>query len=169
MATTTTKPTILLVTGSFALPRFYNPTVALLPPHVELQIPHLPSVGLDTDTGRPHPATSMYDDANFVLDHLRRLIEQEGKDVIVCAHSYGGIPSTEALGLAQKAGLFKTDREGKGEKGGVLRVGYLTVLLPKVGGNAMGMLAGVKEEDRMAFEVDVSCFSIYSYPPTYFA
>lgn len=154
--TANTKPTILLVTGSFALPRFYDPTVKLLPPHIDLQIPHLPSVGLDKDTGRPHPATSMYDDANFTVDHIRRLVEQEGKDVIVSAHSYGGIPSTEALGLAQKAGLFKKDREAKGEKGGVVGVGYVTVLLPKVGANAASILGDVKEEDRMDFKVDVS-------------
>ena len=174
MATTTSKPTLLLVTGSFALPRFYDPTTKLIPSDVHLEIPHLPSVGLGKDTGRPGPAPTMYDDAKFVLSHIKRLVVDEGKDVVVVAHSYGGVPSTEALGMAKEEGLLKEDRRAKGEKGGVVRVAYMTVLVPEKAGNAMGMLGDVEEQYRMDFAVDVSCpfapaiancMSISKYPP----
>lgn len=98
----------------------------------------------------------MYEDAEFILSHLQRLIVEQGKDVILVAHSYGGLPSTEVLGLAKEKGLIKSDRQTQGESGGVVRVAYMTVLVPEKGGNAMGMLAEVGEEHRMDFAVDVS-------------
>jgi pimeloyl-ACP methyl ester carboxylesterase len=152
----TTLPTLLLVTGSFALPRFYDPTLKLLPKHVDLVLPHLPTVGEDTDKGRPGPPPTMYDDANFIIEQLQRLVVEQGKDVVLIAHSYGGVPATEALGLAKEKGLIKSDREAKGEKGGVIRVAYMTVLVPEVGKAAATVLDDAPEEDKMHFGVDVS-------------
>ena len=154
------KSTILVVTGSFCNPKFYDSTVNILPKDVQIEIPHLPTVGLGKDTGRPGPVPTMNDDAEFLLGRIKRLVVDEDKDVVVVAHSYGGVPSTEAIGMAKEQGLLKEDRKAKGEKGGVVRLAYMTVLVPELGGNAADMLGEIEEQYRMDFGVDVRTKSL---------
>lgn len=47
-------------------------------------------------------------------------LADQGKDVVVLMHSYGGVPGSAAL-----EGLGKTARVEKGEKGGVARLVYV--------------------------------------------
>jgi hypothetical protein len=146
-----TKPTFVLSTGSFANPSAYDAVVALLKPHnLDVLVPHLPTVGPSPKQGRDGPAPSMYEDAKFLASHVERLAD-EGKDIILMAHSYGGIPMTESV-----KGLTKNERGQQGKQGGIVRLGYVTSLVPAVGRAAMEMLQEVKEEDRMDFAISVS-------------
>ena len=60
---------------------------------------------------------------------------REGKDVILISHSYSGVPMTES-----SKGLGKKEREAKGLKGGIVRLGYMTALVRGLGMSALWTL-----------------------------
>ncbi|KAJ4291788.1 hypothetical protein N0V90_009683 [Kalmusia sp. IMI 367209] len=68
----------------------------------------------------------MYDDAAYINAVVTKLAD-EGKEIVLAAHSYGGIPASEAL-----KGLAKAERKQNRKKGGVVHVGYMTALVPAV-------------------------------------
>ena len=146
-----TPPTFLLTTGSFAHPSMYVPTTDLLPANITIHVPHLRTVSAGKGKSGAVPPPTMYDDAAMIRGKIAALAD-EGKDVVLLAHSYGGIPATEAL-----KGVTKAEREREGKKGGVVRIGYLTCLVPEVGGSAVALLGDVPEEDNVGFSMLVSC------------
>lgn len=78
----------------------------------------------------------MADDAAYVQSITSKLAD-EGKDILVLTHSYGGIPGTESV-----KGLSKADREKEGKKGGVVRLLYMTSIVPPVGGCLQTVMEG---------------------------
>lgn len=144
------KCSILLIPGAFGLPEFYDDVVNGVSSNgYEIKALHLPSVGLSTGP-RDGPPPTMYNDAAFIAREVSVLADQ-GRDVILVAHSYGGVPATESV-----KGLSKEKRQEEGKKGGIVRLSYLTALVPALGTPAMGVLAGVPTENRDEFQVDVS-------------
>lgn len=143
------KPSVLLIPGASGLPEIYdgviNPVAAQ---GYEIRALHLPTVGLKTGPREGTPPT-LYDDASFVAKETEKLVDQ-GKDVILIAHSYGGVVLSQCT-----KGLGKAERKAQGKKGGIVRLAYMTCLVPDVGQTAGGMLAEVKEEHRMVFRLDV--------------
>ncbi|EIW78640.1 alpha beta-hydrolase [Coniophora puteana RWD-64-598 SS2] len=125
------KPTVLIVHGCFHTPAHFSAFRELLHAReYDTVCPHLPSTSkLPPDYA---PAT-LQEDAECMLVELRRLVEDEGKQVIVVAHSYGGMVASEAV----KAELGRKAREGKGEKGGVLRIVFLCAILVPLGVEAL--------------------------------
>ena len=67
------------------------------------------------------------------------------------AHSYGGVPSTQCT-----KGVTKMERQRQGKKGGLIRIAYMTCLVPPVGGSAGSVLTEIPDENRIDFTVDVS-------------
>ena len=117
------KPTILIVPGGFTLPAVYSDEIS----HVEsdgytIQALHLPSVDYKTDV----PGT-MQDDAAFIASEISKHAN-EGKDVVLIAHSYGGLPATEST-----KGLSKVERKREGKPGGLVRLAYISCLILPVG------------------------------------
>lgn len=150
------KPSILLIPGSFGLPEFYDPVVdAVAAKGYEIRALHYPSVGLKS--GPVGPPTSMYDDAKFIAGEVEKLAD-EGKDVILIAHSYGGVPMTECT-----KGLSKEERAKQGKKGGIVSLAYMTALVPGVGMSAMSLLGDVPEEQKLELKIDVRTLSLYSH------
>lgn len=150
------SPTILFVPGSFTLPVAFDSIVnALAAQNISARVLHLPSIGLSPDTGRPGTPPSAYDDAAFIASEVQKEAD-EGYDVTLVAHSYGGIPATESL-----EGLSKSERETEGKRGGVVRIAYIAALVPQVGVSAGEMMAGVPEEKNLttALGVDVRSLS----------
>jgi len=129
--TSPSKPTVLIVHGCFHTPVHFNSFRDLLHARgYDTVCPHLPS------TSRLPPAyapATLQEDAECVLVELRRLVEDEGRQVVVVAHSYGGMVAGEAV----KAELGRKIREGKGEKGGVLRIVFLCAILVPLGVEAL--------------------------------
>ena len=145
------KTSILLVPGSFALPKFYNNVFdAVTAKGISIRGLHLPSVGLGADKPRPGPPPTMYDDAVFIAAEVEKLAD-EGKDVILIAHSYGGVPTTQST-----KGLGKSAREKDGKKGGVVRIAYMTCVIPAYGATSAQVLAEVPEEHKLDLKIDVS-------------
>ncbi|GKZ32065.1 hypothetical protein AbraIFM66950_001174 [Aspergillus brasiliensis] len=136
------KPSIVIVPGAYALPELYDPvTTRLASQGYEVHTVHLPSVA-PSDGPLPKPG-SMYDDAEVIAGAIKRLVNQ-GKEVVVVAHSYGGTPASQSI-----QGLVK--KEGSEHAGGVVRLAYLTAVVPAEGESAMIPLA---DGPRMDVSVD---------------
>jgi alpha-beta hydrolase superfamily lysophospholipase len=116
------KPTILWVHGSWHTPNHFKPALEVFDKAgYESVCPRQPSVG-------NLPPVGLKEDAQCIREELSRLVEQEGKDVLVVAHSYGGMVSNEGI----DASMAKAARAKAGKKGGVVRIVFLTAfLVPK--------------------------------------
>lgn len=78
----------------------------------------------------------MYDDAQFIRGELELLIDQ-GQDVVLVMHSYGGVVGTQAA-----AGLGKVERQNKGQKGGIIRLFYACSFILPLGHHLCTALGG---------------------------
>ncbi|OJZ83229.1 hypothetical protein ASPFODRAFT_210058 [Aspergillus luchuensis CBS 106.47] len=128
------KPSIVIVPGACALPELYDPvTTRIASQGYEIHTVRLPSVG-PSDGPLPEPGT-MYDDAAAIAREIERLVEQ-GKEVVVVAHSYGGTPASQSI-----QGLIK--REGSKDAGGVVRLAYMTAVVPPEGRSTADVLGSL--------------------------
>ncbi|KAK5807501.1 hypothetical protein VI817_001759 [Penicillium citrinum] len=75
----------------------------------------------------PAPSSGMYDDAAVFHDIVEKLAD-EGKEIILLPHSYGGVVANESA-----KGLLKIDREKVGKPGGVIQIVNITTVTPPVG------------------------------------
>jgi pimeloyl-ACP methyl ester carboxylesterase len=148
------KPTILIVPGGFTTPELYSDVIT----HVAsegyaVQALHLPSVGYKTNV----PGT-MQDDAAFIASEISKHAN-EGKDVVLIAHSYGGIPATESI-----KGLSKAERQRQGNPGGLVRLAYISCIILPVGESDASVIMPDNMLPRASpFEIrfDV-CFASYN-------
>ncbi|KAI3025098.1 Cytochrome P450 family protein [Aspergillus niger] len=112
-----TLPIIVIVPGAFGTPQGF-----------EKLLPHLTEAGYATHPGS-YPSCNPSDPANVSspqdIAHLRDnvllpLLNEEGKDVVIIAHSYGGVV---AGGAAR--GLAKGTRTAQGQSTGVIGLIYV--------------------------------------------
>ena len=85
--------------------------------------------------GKKPGLPSVADDAAAIKQTVNKFAD-EGKDVVLIAHSYGGTPTSESI-----KGVSKVEREKEGKKGGVVRVAYMTALVPAVGESDGALMA----------------------------
>lgn len=143
MVAGTLKPTILIVPGSFSPAFFYHGIIAELNAKgFEAFVYDLPSASRKA----PEPAATMADDAALFNEKATRLAD-EGKDVVLLVHSYGGIVGSECL-----KGLSRAEREADGKTGGVVKIIYLAAIVPAVGESLRSIL-GPTKRDYVSFEV----------------
>ncbi|KAH8811361.1 Alpha/beta hydrolase fold-1 [Xylogone sp. PMI_703] len=124
-----TKPTIILVPGAWHTPNGYDPILPFL--HAsgfKSTSVHLPSIGVSP--GLPN----FLGDVEAIRKVALGLIEL-GKEVVIVSHSYGGVPTSEAV-----RGLGKKDRQAQGLPGGVILLIYIAAIVPEVGSNALEAL-----------------------------
>lgn len=127
----TTKPTIVIIPGSFSPGSFYFATVDKLREYgYEAMVKDLPSASRLP----PEKAATMYEDADYFRAIAEKLAD-EGKDVVFVTHSYGGVVGTEAA-----KGVLKTDRQAAGKPGGIVRLVYVTSVVPSQGGSLRSLL-----------------------------
>lgn len=117
--------TLVIVPGSFCPAKNYKSQIeSLAKQGVQAIAVDLPSIGR-----RPEGAATMTDDAEAIAKVVEPLLDQ-GKEVVLFTHSYGGIPGTQSL----KA-ISKKSREAQGKTGGVDTVIYLTSIILQPGVN----------------------------------
>ncbi|KAJ9493903.1 hypothetical protein LTR67_006255 [Exophiala xenobiotica] len=123
----TSKPTILLIPGSFSHASMYYPLQdAIQAQGYECFVNNAPSASRNP----PEEPATLEDDAVFFRGLIEKLADQ-GKDVVVVGHSYGGIIATEAA-----KGAAKSDRQASGKQGGIVKIVYLSaIVLPEGGSN----------------------------------
>lgn len=130
-----TSPLIVIVPGAFGTPAGFERLVA-----------YLNEAGLSTSPG-PYPscdpedptvATCQKDFASLRHDVLLPLLEEQQRDIVILAHSYGGV----VAGGAAK-GLDKPSRIAQGQHAGIIGLIYVAgnitlegeCLLEAVGGS----------------------------------
>ncbi|KAF4967045.1 hypothetical protein FSARC_5336 [Fusarium sarcochroum] len=113
------KPTIVFVPGAWHTAEIYASVVQNLKEDGEFSTVSLPL----PSTGAEPPHESFNKDVETIRDCLKQLVETEEKEVVLVTHSYGGMPGNEA-----PVGLGKKSREGKGLKGGVIRLVFIMAL-----------------------------------------
>ncbi|KAL3443878.1 Alpha/beta hydrolase fold-1 [Aspergillus insuetus] len=115
------QPTIVFVPGAFHTPEYYNPVRALLEAKgYGTEAVSLPSVGNTS-------ASPMTDDVTAIRAVTSRLAD-EGHQVVLVMHSYGGIPGTES---AKELGCGLRRKAGK--TGGIVALVYLAAYFLKKG------------------------------------
>jgi hypothetical protein len=87
--------------------------------------------------GPPLPPPSLYEDAVFFAGKIREIADQ-GMDVVLFTHSYGGMATREAL-----RGLSKEERLSQGKKGGVVRVIYSSAIIVEDGQSSFDASIGL--------------------------
>ncbi|KAF2271156.1 alpha/beta-hydrolase [Lojkania enalia] len=128
---TSTKPSFILLPGAWCPATYYEKVTPKLESlGYETIALDLPSVGKKPDS----PPASAYDDANFVRAKITELSNQ-GKDVIICANSYGNFVAFEA-----SKGVSKADRQASGKPGGVVHLIVLDFLLAPIGKNVQEVI-----------------------------
>jgi len=125
-STKASRPSIVLVPGAACRLIFYTALVEQLSKHFETYAYDLPTASREP----PQQAATLADDAAFFHDKIQDLVNA-GKDVVVLAHSYGGMPATDSV-----QGLAKSDRASQGLPGGVVRLIYLSCIVADVGQTA---------------------------------
>ncbi|KAI1384589.1 alpha/beta-hydrolase [Hypoxylon trugodes] len=152
------KPTIVLVTGSFAPPGFYDNILEIITQRgYEIKALQLTTVAPKAGP-RKGPAATMYDDAALIAKEIEALAD-EGKDVILLSHSYGGIPASQST-----KGLTKKERQEQGKKGGVVRFLYKTALVPALGKSSTDLLSQQPQSNHIDFGVDENGYLYYVDP-----
>ncbi|KAK0105332.1 hypothetical protein ONS95_004288 [Cadophora gregata] len=102
------KPTLVLVHGAFHGPEAFH----LIHPKLEALGYPVVAVAL-ASVGRSHPTATYLDDVAAIHEAVLPILD-EGKEVVLVTHSWGGIP-----GAASTEGQTIEDRAARGEKGGI--------------------------------------------------
>ncbi|KPI40573.1 uncharacterized protein AB675_7703 [Cyphellophora attinorum] len=118
------KPTIVWINGSFSPASFYTDVAdGIRNRGYDIVVDTLPS---SARTPPEKPAT-MEEDAAYFHDIVERLCD-EGKDVVLAMHSYGGVVGSEC-----SRGLSKAERTAAGQRGGITQLVFVTCVVPDVG------------------------------------
>lgn len=116
------KPVIVIVPGAWHRPQHYKYIIE------GLQKFHYEAVGVTLPTVDSNPPLTSWDkDAEAVRTEILKHLDA-GKDIIVIAHSYGGLVMSEAV-----RGLGKKAREEQGLKTSVLRLIYMCAIASQEG------------------------------------
>jgi len=130
--------TFVLVPGSFSTPIFYDKVTPILTSqgYTFKEAPLLSAA--KASSGRQPPAT-MQEDAAQIHSVIESVLD-EGNDVVVAVHSYGGFPGTEAL-----KGLGRAGRPpSKGTA--VIGIVYIVSFLPPVGSSLRDLMHDYQSE-----------------------
>lgn len=122
-------PTVVIVPGAFHTDWHFKPLCTEL--HAlgfETQALHLPTVATS-------PSPSSYDqDVATIKSAITNLVDQ-GQDVVLLMHSYGGIPGTEAacgFGASSSSSSSSQQSGGGKPRGRVLKLVYIaSFMLPE--------------------------------------
>lgn len=147
--------TIAFIPGAFHTPSHFSSLSAQLEKvGYEVSSVQLPSV--DPPTAAAASVATPTNDALFIREKLLLpLIEEEGKDVVLLMHSYGGLP-----GSGSAVGLSKRERGEKKQKGGVMGLVFVAAHVAREGQTVRGDLSprDRKSMEKLSarFDVDVS-------------
>ncbi|KAH7157986.1 Alpha/beta hydrolase fold-1 [Dactylonectria estremocensis] len=125
------QPTVVLVPGAWQRSSGFDT--------VQQKLGHLgyPTVLVDhLSTGAEPPTIELTDDVNNLRQVLQRLVDEE-RDVVVIAHSYGGVVASCAVEGFDVAELSKS-----GKNGGVIMLAYLSAFVLPKGKSLMDGLGG---------------------------
>jgi pimeloyl-ACP methyl ester carboxylesterase len=130
-----TKPTILFVPGAWHTPAHYQSFFQKLQDAgYPTNSKQLPSVGATEPETQTSAADAAFIRGNVLLPDI-----EQGKDVILVMHSYGGCP-----GAAAAKGLSKAERTAVGKTGGIVGLVFMCAFVANEGDSLRSKLPGNK-------------------------
>ncbi|KAI1768026.1 alpha/beta-hydrolase [Hypoxylon sp. FL1150] len=138
-----TKPTVVLLQGTFQLPEVYHKFAALIEsrgfPVVQPSYPSL------TDQDSPDfTKKTLTDDVAVVEAAIEQLVDGEGKTVLVAMHSYGGLIGAEAV----PEDLTLQSRQARGLPGGVAYLFYVSAFVLPMGQSVATVVGDSPDHDH---------------------
>jgi pimeloyl-ACP methyl ester carboxylesterase len=126
---TSAKPVIALIPGAWHAPDSFSPLTKYLESHdyTVHGIHH-------TSVNSTPPKKDMSDDVAHVRSSITKLAD-EGHNVVVVMHSYGGVPGSSAA-----EGLLASQRSKEGKMGGITHMVYCTAFALPQGVSLMNAL-----------------------------
>lgn len=125
-------PTIFFIPGAWHKPWVFDTVRSVLSDR-----------GYETDAlelataGSEDAAVGVLDDTAKIRNTLSKIVDA-GEDVLVVAHSYGGVPTSSAV-----QGLSKEQRAAEGKPGGIIMLLYLAAFTCPAGSTLLQALGGV--------------------------
>ncbi|KAK5169162.1 uncharacterized protein LTR77_006471 [Saxophila tyrrhenica] len=125
-----TKPAVVIVPGAWHVPDHYEPFAKRLrTAGYETVIVRNPSVSVSRD-----PGNMLRKDAMVTCDVMKKLVNDETKDVVIIMHSYGGVSGSDAAAmLCEWLGTY-----GQPDHGRVRRMVYLAAHVLEKGEPMLG-------------------------------
>lgn len=123
------KPTLIFAPGAWYPVSIFNPIIERL--DYRCHSVAFPSV----------QQASSVTDLQPDIEAVRSIAQREadaGHDIVIIAHSWAGVPVSSALD-----GLSKSEREAAGQKGGVVKLIFLSAILPHIGESLIGVFGGM--------------------------
>ncbi|KAK4866000.1 hypothetical protein LT330_008740 [Penicillium expansum] len=131
------NPSIVIVPGAWHQPAHFQGLIdELAKVNYDAEGVTMPSVGSSP------PLPSWEQDALAVRQVIMNKLDA-GKDVVVLAHSFGGIAMSEAA-----KGLGKKEREAQGLKGGIIKLVYMCAMALPEGQTHVGQLVPQTPEEE---------------------
>lgn len=124
--------TIVICPGAWPLVEFFEPLKQAFQAKNHTAICRIPSSYPDVI---PHTLPSVNPDAKYLRSHVLEPLIDEGRDIVLYAHSYGGVYGPAAL-----EGLSKKERQAKGLEGGVIGVILNAAFIAPKGTTAMAAM-----------------------------
>jgi pimeloyl-ACP methyl ester carboxylesterase len=125
------KPTFVFSLGAWMHPTVFDAVrMRLEALGFPSECPAHPSIGAEP------PSKTLEDDASSLRSVLTALAD-EGRDIVVVGHSYGGVVASTAV-----EGLVKPVRAANGKRGGVVSVVYLAAFALGKGQSLLELLGG---------------------------
>jgi pimeloyl-ACP methyl ester carboxylesterase len=126
-------PAIVLIPGAWHSPIHYKELTTLLEAaRYTVSSSSLPSL----DPANPDAITTMTD-SKFIAENLLAPLLDEGKDIVLIAHSYGGSPASAAAHR-----LSKTERASQGLKGGIIGLIFIAGFVAPEGASLRDVCGG---------------------------
>ena len=118
-----TKPTLIFTPGAWHTPEVFGTVIS------KLEAVGYKCIALSLlAAGHEPPVKSLQPDIAAIHGAVFKEIQENGNDVMMVPHSWSGTVVSGALD-----GLSKAERERKGEKGGVVKLAYITAFVPPEG------------------------------------
>jgi dienelactone hydrolase len=174
------SPAVVIAHGLYHTPAAYQPLIdAFAAKGIAAYCPQLPSSDLqhlnvgdvqNPDFDREPPAGGYpqgEEDAEVLLAVLKPLVEEQGKEVLLLAHSAGGWTATQAAVPA----LQKKVRKAEGKEGGVVGLLYYGGFVIPVGESIHSFFqpkeAPAVVPDWLEFHVSILSVRLGIYPRRY--
>ena len=140
-------PTVVWIPGVCHVPAHFDGVSKILAARgIDSTAIALPTVGAEATTVPPGV------DAKAVRSELEKLVNGEGRELVVVGHSYGGNVLSQVV-----RGLERSKRAKEGKQGGIVRAVWMTAFVLKEGDSNLAILQreGDVLPDWVAFEVSV--------------
>ncbi|KAF2637934.1 alpha/beta-hydrolase [Massarina eburnea CBS 473.64] len=126
------KPTVVICPGAWQLEAFYDP---LKRAFEALDYPTVCKLSNGYPDHDPDETPEINLDTTFLREHVLKPLVEEGKEIVLFMHSYGGVYGPAAL-----EGFGELERKRAGLQGGVIAAIYTAAFIARKGTSTMSVM-----------------------------